>query len=67
MPPTDDDDASDEEKNEIEELIDGMISGGDELAATLVAALPEPLGRSVSMFQESNAANLRRIRDFLNR
>ena len=55
------------EKNEIEQLIDSMIASSDDLAKNLRSVLPEPLAESVGMFQESNAANLKRIRDFLNK
>ena len=56
-----------DEKNEIEKLIDNMISSGDDLVANLKTVLPESLAESMTMFQESNVENLKRIKDFLNR
>lgn len=56
-----------DEKNEIEKLIDSMISRGDELAANLKDVLPSSFAESVTMFQESNVESLRRIKDFLNK
>ncbi len=56
-----------DEKNEIEKLIDNMISGGDELVANLKTVLPDSLAESMALFQESNVENLKRIKDFLNK
>jgi len=56
-----------DEKNEIEKLIDDMISGGDELVNNLKAVLPDSLSESVTMFHESNVSNLKKIRHFLNK
>lgn len=54
-------------KNEIEKLIDNMISSGDELVANLKTVLPDSLAESITMFQESNVENLKKIKDFLNK
>ncbi|WP_299292229.1 hypothetical protein [Nitrosopumilus sp.] len=56
-----------DEKNEIEKLIDNMISSGDELVANLKTVLPDSLAESMTMFQESNVENLKKIKDFLNK
>lgn len=56
-----------DEKNEIEKLIDNMISSGDELVANLKNVLPDSLAESMTMFQESNVENLKKIKDFLNK
>ena len=53
-------------KNDIEKLIDDMIIGGDELVHKLQTILPGPLSESMIMFHESNVANLKKIKDFLN-
>jgi hypothetical protein len=55
------------EKNEIEKLIDNMISSGDELVANLKTVLPNSLAESMVMFHESNVTNLKKIKDFLNK
>ena len=55
------------EKNEIEKLIDSMISSGDELVANLKTVLPNSMTESMVMFHESNVANLKKIKDFLNK
>ena len=55
------------DKNEIEKLIDNMISQGDDLVANLKTVLPNSLAESVAMFQESNAVNLTKIKKFLNK
>jgi len=55
------------EKNEIDNLIDNMINGGDEFVNNLKSVLPDSLSESVTMFQESNVANLRKIKEFLNK
>ena len=57
----------DDEKNEIEKLIDNMITSGNELVANLKTVLPDSLAESMAMFQESNVANLKKIKDFLNK
>ena len=54
-----------EKKNEIEELIDDMISGGDDLVDHLKEVLPESLSETLVMFQESNVVNLKKIKEFV--
>ncbi len=56
-----------DEKNDIEKLIDNMIIGGDELVANLKTILPESLAESMVLFHESNVANLKKIKEFLNK
>jgi len=56
-----------DEKNEIEKLIDNMITSGDELVANLKTVLPNSLTESMVMFHESNVMNLKKIKDFLNK
>ena len=56
-----------DEKNEIDELIDNMITSGDELVDNLKSVLPNSLSESMVMFHESNVANLKKIKDFLNK
>jgi len=56
-----------DEKNEIEKLIDNMISSGDELVDNLKTVLPDSLAESMMMFHESNVLNLKKIRAFLNK
>lgn len=56
-----------EEKNEIDRLIEGMIAGGDDLVKNLKTVLPNPLAESMVMFHESHVANLKKIREFLNK
>ncbi|MEK0329855.1 MAG: hypothetical protein QQN49_01275 [Nitrosopumilus sp.] len=56
-----------DEKNEIEKLIDNMITGGDELVANLKNVLPDSLAESMVMFHESNVINLKKIKKFLNK
>ncbi len=56
-----------EEKNEIEKLIDNMITSGDELVANLKNVLPNSLIESMVMFHESNVINLKKIKTFLNK
>lgn len=55
------------EKNEIEKLIDSMIYGSDELVQKLKTVLPDSLSESMMMFHESNIANLKKIKEFLNK
>jgi hypothetical protein len=55
------------EKNEIEKLIDTMIFSGDELVQKLKTVLPESFSESVTMFHESNVANLKKIKELLNK
>ncbi len=56
-----------DEKNEIDKLIDNMISGGDELVENLKTVLPNSLADSLVMFHESNVMNLKKVKDFLNK
>jgi hypothetical protein len=56
-----------DEKNEIDKLIDNMISSGDELVDNLKSVLPDSLSESMVMFHESNVTNLKKIKEFLNR
>ena len=56
-----------DEKNEIEKLIDSMISSGDELVDNLKVVLPDSLAESMALFHESNVLNLKKIRAFLNK
>ncbi len=56
-----------DEKNEIEKLIDTMITSGDELVANLKNILPNSLVESMMMFHESNVINLKKIKEFLNK
>lgn len=56
-----------DEKNEIEKLIDNMINSGDELVDNLKTILPNSLAESMVMFHESNVANLKKIKKFLNK
>ncbi len=55
------------DQNEIEKLIDNMISSGDELVANLKTVLPNSLAESMVMFHESNVSNLKKIKEFLNK
>jgi hypothetical protein len=54
-----------EKKNEIEELIDNMISGGDDLVNHLKEVLPDSLAETLTMFHESNVVNLNKIKEFV--
>ena len=56
-----------DDKNEIDKLIDNMISSGDELVDNLKSVLPNSLSESMVMFHESNVANLKKIKEFLNK
>ncbi len=56
-----------DEKNEIEKLIDNMITSGDELVDNLKNVLPNSLAESMVMFHESNVINLKKIKEFLNK
>ena len=55
------------DKNEIEKLIDNMITSGDELVDSLKTVLPNSLAESMVMFHESNVTNLKKIKEFLNK
>ena len=54
-----------EKKNDIEELIDNMILGGDEFVKHLKEVLPESLSETLTMFHESNVSNLKKIKDLV--
>ncbi len=56
-----------EEKNEIEKLIDTMISNGDNLVNDLKNILPDTFAETMQMFHESNVTNLKKIKEFLNK
>ena len=56
-----------DDKNEIDKLIDNMITGGDELVDNFKTILPNPLYESMVMFHESNVINLKKIKEFLNK
>jgi len=55
----------DDEKNEIEELIENMISGGSDVVDHLIEVLPDSLAETLTMFHESNVTNLNRIKEFV--
>ena len=52
-------------KNDIEELIDNMISGGDDFVDHLKEVLPQPLAETLVMFHESNVSNLKKIKELV--
>jgi len=54
-----------EKKNEIEELIDNMISSGDDLVDNLKKVLPDSFSETLTMFHESNVTNLNKIKEFV--
>ncbi len=54
-----------EKKNEIEELIDNMISGGDDLVDSLKKVLTDSMSETLVMFHESNVVNLKKIKEFV--
>ncbi|WP_179360142.1 hypothetical protein [Nitrosopumilus cobalaminigenes] len=56
-----------DDKNEIDKLIDNMITSGDELVDNLKTVLPNSLSESMVMFHESNVTNLKKIKEFLNK
>ena len=58
---------ADDKRNEIDNLIDDMISSGDELVKNLQNVLPKTLSESVTMFHESNVVNLKKIKKILNK
>ena len=55
------------EKNEIEDLVDGMILNGNELVKHLKTVLPNSLAESMVMFHESHVENLKKVKAFLNK
>ena len=54
-----------EKENEIEELLDNMISSDDDLVDNLKKVLPDSLSETLVMFHESNVANLKKIKEFV--
>lgn len=54
-----------EKENDIEELIDNMISGGNDFVAQLKGVLPDSLAETLTMFHESNVANLKKIKELV--
>jgi len=56
-----------EEKNEIEKLIDTMISNADNFVDDLKNVLPDTFAETMQMFHESNVTNLKKIKEFLNK
>ena len=56
-----------DEKNEIEKLIDTMISNGDNFVDDLKNVLPDTFAETMQMFHESNVTNLKKIKEFLNK
>ena len=54
-----------EKENDIEELIDNMISGGNDFVDQLKGVLPDSLAETLSMFHESNVANLKKIKELV--
>lgn len=56
-----------DDKNEIEKLIDNMITSGDKLVDNLKPILPNSMAESMIMFHESNVINLKKIKEFLNK
>jgi len=54
-----------EKENDIEELIDNMISGGNDLVDHLKEVLPDSLAETLVMFHESNVTNLKKIKKFV--
>ncbi len=54
-----------EKKNEIEDLIDTMITGGDDFVDHLKEVLPDSMAETLVMFHESNVSNLKKIKEFV--
>ena len=52
-------------QNDIEDLIDNMISGGTEFVENLKKALPESLAETLVMFHETNVSNLKKIKELM--
>jgi len=42
-----------------------MISGGNDLVDSLKKVLPDSLSETLTMFHESNVANLKKIKEFV--
>ncbi len=56
-----------DEKTEIDKLIDSMIENGTDFVDNLKTVLPNSVSESMVMFHESHVANLKKIREFLNK
>ena len=58
-----------DEKTEIDKIIDSMITSSNDLVDSLktVRCLPDSFSESVAMFHESHIANLKKIKEFLNK
>jgi len=56
-----------DKKNEIDKLIDSMITSGDEIVQKLKTVLPDSLSESMMLFHESHVANLKKIKELLNK
>lgn len=54
-----------EKENDIEELIDEMISGGNDFVDHLKGKLPDSLAETLTMFHESNVTSLKKIKDLV--
>jgi hypothetical protein len=54
-----------EKENDIEELIDNMISGGNDFVDQLKGVLPDSLAETLTMFHESNVVNLKKIKELV--
>lgn len=52
-------------ENDIEELIDNMIIGGNDFVDQLKGVLPDSLAETLTMFHESNVANLKKIKELV--
>jgi hypothetical protein len=53
-------------KNDIEDLIDNMISGSNDFVKRSKGVLPEYLSEPLEMFHETNVSNLKKIKELLN-
>lgn len=56
-----------DEKTEIDKIIDSMITSSNDLVDSLKTVLPDSFSESVAMFHESHIANLKKIKEFLNK
>ncbi len=54
-----------DQDNEAVKLVDSVISGSNELVNGIKSVMPEPVAESMTMFQESNVVNLKKIRKIL--
>ena len=52
-------------QNDIEDLIDTMILGGNEFVDNLKKSLPESLAETLEMFHETNISNLKKIKELV--